>query len=131
MLESQARSVEYGQMFRYDALRPQLLEHMPPLDAVAYARSAAAAGKLDQAPAELVLPTAQPLVLGAGLDSAAASLPASDQDRVSPIKDGPAVMTSAVVQHSKDSVPPKQVLLALPQLSVWLRTCRRPRTATS
>ena len=54
MLESQARAVEYGQMFQYDQLRPQLLEHMPPLDAAAYARSAAAAGKLDAAPAELV-----------------------------------------------------------------------------
>ena len=54
LLESQARAVEYGQMFSYSELRPQLLEHMPPLDAAAYARSAAAAGKLDTAPAELV-----------------------------------------------------------------------------
>lgn len=54
LLESQARAVEYGQMFSYSELRPQLLEHMPPLDAAAYARSAAAAGKLDAAPAELV-----------------------------------------------------------------------------
>lgn len=54
LLEAQARAVEYGQMFQYDQLRPQLLEHMPPLDAAAYARSAAAAGKLDAAPAELV-----------------------------------------------------------------------------
>lgn len=54
LLESQARAVEYGQMFGYDQLRPQLLEHMPPLDAAAYARSAAAAGRLDAAPAELV-----------------------------------------------------------------------------
>jgi hypothetical protein len=53
-LESQARAVEYGQMFRYGELRSQLLEHMPPLDAAAYARSAAAAGKLESAPAELV-----------------------------------------------------------------------------
>ncbi len=49
LLEAQARAVEYGQMFQYDQLRPQLLEHMPPLDAAAYARSAAAAGKLDAA----------------------------------------------------------------------------------
>ena len=56
VLEAQARAVEYGQMFQYDQLRPQLLEHMPPLDAAAYARSAAAAGKLDAAPAELVCP---------------------------------------------------------------------------
>ena len=54
LLEAQARAVEYAQMFQYDTLRPQLLEHMPPLDAAAYARSAAAAGKLDAAPAELV-----------------------------------------------------------------------------
>jgi len=54
LLEAQARAVEYGQMFQYNELRPQLLEHMPPLDAAAYARSAAAAGKLDAAPAELV-----------------------------------------------------------------------------
>ena len=53
-MEAQARAVEYGQMFQYDQLRPQLLEHMPPLDAAAYARSAAAAGKLDAAQAELV-----------------------------------------------------------------------------
>ena len=33
LLESQARAVEYGQMFSYSELRPQLLEHMPPLDA--------------------------------------------------------------------------------------------------
>ena len=68
VLESQARSVEYGQMFQYDALRPQLLEHMPPLDAAAYARSAAAAGKLDQAPAELVLPRASLPCTGRWLD---------------------------------------------------------------
>lgn len=54
LLEAQARAVEYGQMFQYNQLRTQLLEHMPPLDAAAYARSAAAAGKLDAAPAELV-----------------------------------------------------------------------------
>ena len=54
LLEAQARAVEYGQMFQYEQLRPQLLEHMPPLDAAAYARSAAAAGKLDAAPAALV-----------------------------------------------------------------------------
>lgn len=53
-LESQARAVEYGQMFQYGELRSQLLEHMPPLDAATYARSAAAAGKLNSAPAELV-----------------------------------------------------------------------------
>lgn len=53
-LESQARAVEYGQIFQYGELRTQLLEHMPPLDAAAYARSAAAAGTLNSAPAALV-----------------------------------------------------------------------------
>ncbi|CAL8470618.1 g10160 [Coccomyxa elongata] len=52
-LESQARAVEYGQIFQYGELRTQLLEHMPPLDAAAYARSAAAAGTLNSAPAAL------------------------------------------------------------------------------
>ncbi|BDA45799.1 AP-1 complex subunit gamma-1 [Coccomyxa sp. Obi] len=52
-LESQARAVEYGQIFQYGELRTQLLEHMPPLDAAAYARSAAAAGTLNAAPAAL------------------------------------------------------------------------------
>ncbi len=53
-LESQARAVEYGQIFQYGELRNQLLEHMPPLDAAAYARSVAAAGTLNSAPAALV-----------------------------------------------------------------------------
>jgi hypothetical protein len=53
-LESQARAVEYGQIFQYGELRTQLLEHMPPLDAAAYARTVAASGTLNSAPAALV-----------------------------------------------------------------------------
>ncbi|KAK9904228.1 hypothetical protein WJX75_007294 [Coccomyxa subellipsoidea] len=52
-LESQARAVEYGQIFQYGELRTQLLEHMPPLDAAAYARTVAASGTLNSAPAAL------------------------------------------------------------------------------
>lgn len=53
-LESQARAVEYGQIFQYGELRTQLLEHMPPLDAAAYARTVAASGTLNSVPAALV-----------------------------------------------------------------------------
>lgn len=38
-LEVQARSCEYGRIFKYETIRPQLLEHMPALDEATYSRS--------------------------------------------------------------------------------------------
>lgn len=35
-LEIQSRSCEFGRLFRFDALRPQLLEPMPALDEATY-----------------------------------------------------------------------------------------------
>ena len=135
MLESQARAVEYGQMFQYDELRPQLLEHMPPLDAAAYARSAAAAGRLDQAPAELVRPKLQWLPDGTGMGCAIARLPASCAQRMCPAEDVPAVMASSVTQHSTSrstahpTLHPSWFALRSCIPNICLCTCRRPRTA--
>lgn len=53
-VEAQARSVEYGQLFAYDALRPALLEHMPPLDEAAYSRALGTAAAIQAAGAPLV-----------------------------------------------------------------------------
>ena len=38
-LEVQARSCEYGRIFKYETIRPQLLEHMPALDEATYSRN--------------------------------------------------------------------------------------------
>ena len=46
-LEEQARACEYDALFGFDALRPQLLEHMPVLDEAKYARSLAPAAAID------------------------------------------------------------------------------------
>ena len=53
-VEAQARAVEYGQLFGYDALRPALLERMPPLDEAAYARALGTAAAIQAAGAPLV-----------------------------------------------------------------------------
>ncbi|KAK9830950.1 hypothetical protein WJX81_001389 [Elliptochloris bilobata] len=52
-VEAQARAVEYGQLFGYDALRPALLERMPPLDEAAYARALGTAAAIQAAGAPL------------------------------------------------------------------------------
>ena len=53
-VEAQARAVEYGQLFAYDALRPALLERMPPLDEAAYKRALGTAAAIQAAGAPLV-----------------------------------------------------------------------------
>lgn len=46
--------MEYGQLFAYDALRPALLERMPPLDEAAYKRALGTAAAIQAAGAPLV-----------------------------------------------------------------------------
>ncbi len=72
-VEAQARAVEYGQLFGYDALRPALLERMPPLDEAAYARALGTAAAIQAAGAPLV----RALVLGRVLD-VGSSVPAGE-----------------------------------------------------
>ncbi|KAK9838207.1 hypothetical protein WJX84_012119, partial [Apatococcus fuscideae] len=50
-LEVQTRSCEYGRIFKYDAIRPQLLEHMPALDEATYSRNLGSALPTDTAAA--------------------------------------------------------------------------------
>lgn len=46
-LEVQARACEYSQLFNFEKLRTQLLEHMPALDEAHYSRNVATAAAID------------------------------------------------------------------------------------
>jgi AP-1 complex subunit gamma-1 len=70
-LEAQSRAVEYGRLFTHEAIRPAVMEHVPPLEGAAF--DAALDGGEAAAPADAAAAAAADLAALLGLDVGAAA----------------------------------------------------------
>ena len=106
-LEEQARACEYDALFGFDALRPQLLEHMPVLDEAKYARSLAPAAAIDMSTEPAAAQVRRPSLTSRFCWLVSASCQLLDKARYASIPPPPPPPPAAAIHMSTEPVAPQ------------------------